>query len=62
VFDRYNYEYDYLYDWDVTPKVKKPEQPIDDEPLPEIADENKHEFKLSIIEKMCLVNRLYKKS
>jgi hypothetical protein len=62
VFERYNYEYDYIYDWEVSPKDKNQEEINEDESLPEIADENKVEIKLSKIEKMCLVNRLHKKS
>jgi hypothetical protein len=62
VFERYNYVYDYLYDWDATSSEKKQEDIYEDEPLPEIADENKNEFKLGRIEKICFVNRLYKKS
>jgi hypothetical protein len=62
VFERYNYEYDYVYDWEISQKDKKQEEINEDESLPEIADENKVEIKLNKIEKMCLVNRLYKKS
>jgi hypothetical protein len=62
VFERYNYEYDFIYDWDFSPKVKIQEEINEDESLPEIADENKLELKLDKIEKICLVNRLYKKS
>lgn len=61
IFERYNYEYDYKYDWDITIMEKKHEEHNDDESLPEIADENKQEFKLEKIEKMCLINRFQNK-
>jgi casein kinase 1 len=61
VFERFNYEYDFLYDWDCKSTKTKVEELNDDESLPDIAEEDKPEFKIDKIEKMCLVNRLYKK-
>jgi hypothetical protein len=63
VFEKFNYEYDYLYDWDCKTVNKiKIEELNDDESLPDIAEEDKPEFKIEKIDKMCLVNRLYKKN
>jgi serine/threonine protein kinase len=62
VFEKYKYEYDFIYDWECKLN-KKPnnEQITEDESLPDIADEDKPEFKIEKIDKMCLVNRLYNK-
>lgn len=62
VFERYNYEYDFIYDWECKTVNKNPNEDIaDDEPLPDIAEEDKPEFIIEKIDKMCLVNRLYNK-
>ena len=62
VFERYNYEYDYMYDWEPNLLSKKNDEILDDEPLPDIADEDKGEFKIDKIDDIFFVNRFYKKN
>ena len=62
VFEKYSYEYDYIYDWEANFLNKKSEELLEDEQLPDIADEDKGEFKIDKIDDVFFVNRFYKKN